>query len=165
MSWDLALPQTEVVATQNLAPQVVRTQKIPLNLHYALPLLGPLGVRGTQNLAPQVVRTPKDTTLSPLHLTSTQSIGSEGSKLEVRGGTLGPTEGVGTLKLAATGVDTPKHTPQSPLHLLGPWDLPGASGSLGSLWKPSAALGLQSDSGALLPHPSLPLALWDLPGA
>ena len=35
----------------------------------------------------------------------------------------------------------------------GPWDLPGASGSLGSLWQ----LGLQSDSGALLPL--IPLTL------
>ena len=36
---------------------------------------------------------------------------------------------------------------------LGPWDLPGVSGSLGSLWKPSAALSLQSDSGTLSPSP------------
>ena len=34
---------------------------------------------------------------------------------------------------------------------LGLWDLLGASGSLGSLRKPLAALGLQSDSGTLLP--------------
>ena len=41
--------------------------------------------------------------------------------------------------------------PETPWVSLGPWDLPGASGSLGSLWKPLAALGLQLDSGALLP--------------
>ena len=55
-----------------------------------------------------------------------------------------------------------------PWAFLGPWDLPGASGSLGSLWKPSEALVLQSDSGTLLPTSPLPpcsLDSWDLPGA
>ena len=52
---------------------------------------------------------------------------------------------------------TPSHSPLPPEP---PWDLPGASGSLGSLQKPSAALGLQSDSGALLPLlPSPPCSL------
>ena len=46
-----------------------------------------------QNLPPQVVKIPKHTPQSPLCPTSAQSIGSEGSKLEARGGTLGPTEG------------------------------------------------------------------------
>ena len=65
--------------------------------------------------------------------------------------------------------------PEPPWASLGPWDLPGASGSLGSLWKPLAVLGLQSDSGALLPLLPSPLLLpltpraslgsWDLSGA
>ena len=75
--------------------------------------------------------------------------------------------------------------PGPPWASLGPWDLPGVSGSLGSLHKPLAALGLQSYSGALLPllplipltfsHSLLPplapeppwvsLGPWDLPGA
>ena len=129
-------------------------QKIPLNLHYALPLLGPLGVRGAswelgerplaqqrwwppQNLAPQVVGTPKHTPHSPLHPTSAYSIGSGGSKLGVRGWTLGPTEVVATKKLGPTGGGHPKTYP----------------------WEPLATLGLQSDSGALLPllpHPLTP---------
>ena len=100
---ELDLLKTEVVDIQNLAPQVVETQKIPLNLHYAIHPLDPLGVRGTswergeghlaqqrwwapQNLALQVVGTPKHTTQSPLHPTSAQSIGSEGSRLGARGG-------------------------------------------------------------------------------
>ena len=84
---------------------------------------------------------------------------------------------VGTLKPSITYPSLPSHsfitpaltpcslltTPCSPTlscsplppHSLGPWDLPGASGSLGSLWKPSAALGLQSDSGTLFPLLSL----------
>ena len=90
--------------------------------------------------------------------------GSKGSKL---GGTLGPIEVVGTQK----------HTPQSQLWPTSTQSI-GASGSLGSLQKPSAALGLQSNSGALLPLLSLPphslsllltpwasLGSWDLPGA
>ena len=76
-------------------------------------------------------------------------------------------------------------SPLTPSASLGHWNLPGASGSLGSLWKPLAAFGLQSDSGALLPllpsslslpltpscSPSPPeppwvsLDAWDLPGA
>ena len=49
--------------------------------------------------------------------------------------------------------------PEPPWASLGPWDLPRASGSLGRLRKPSAALGLQSDSGTLLPFlPSPPFA-------
>ena len=123
-------------------------QNIPFDVHYPLPSLGPLGVRGAS---------------------------------------LGPTEVVNTPKLASTGSGVPKTypsisitptslalaplTPPYPWASLGPWDLPGASGSLGSLWKLSAALGLQSDSGALLPllppSPSLPLAqprLLSLPG-
>ena len=53
--------------------------------------------------------------------------------------------------------------PEPPWVSLGPWNFPGASGRLGSLCKPLAALGLQSDSGALLPllplTPSCPLSL------
>ena len=51
---------------------------------------------------------------------------------------------------------------------LAPWDLHGASGSLGSLPKPSAAFGPQSDSGPCSPcspsppHPWASLAPWDL---
>ena len=49
-----------------------------------------------------------------------------------------------------------------PLSLPDPWDLPGALGSLRSLLKPSAALGLQSDWGTLFPlfplFPLLPIA-------
>ena len=79
------------------------------------------GVRGanwmvaTQNLAPQVVGTPKDTPQSPLFPTSTWSIGSEGSKLGARGGTLGPTEVVAIPKLGPTGGGHPKTYPWEPL--------------------------------------------------
>ena len=48
---------------------------------------------------------------------------------------------------------TPSHyisPPEPPYASRGPWDLPGALGSLGRLCKPLAALGFQSDSGALL---------------
>ena len=52
--------------------------------------------------------------------------------------------------------------PLTPWASLGPWDLAGASGSLGHLWKPSAPLGLQSYLGAFSPHllsdPLTPLA-------
>ena len=61
----------------------------------------------------------------------------------------------------------PLSPPKPPWVSLGPWNFHGASGRLGSLCKPLAALGLQSDSGALLPlllltpsHPlSFPLTL------
>ena len=103
-------------------------QNIPLNLHYSLPPLIPLGVRGAswewgeqalaqqrwwplQNLPPQVVGTRKNIPWSPLLPTSAQSIGSEGSKLEVRGASLGPTEVVATPKLAPTGGGVPKTYP------------------------------------------------------
>ena len=98
-----------------------RPQNIPLDLHYLLPPLSPLGVRGAslgptevwapQNLPPQVVGTPKHTPQSPLPPTSVQSIGSEGSKLEVRGASLGPTEVVAIPKLAPTGGGVPKTYP------------------------------------------------------
>ena len=95
-------------------------QKIQLNLRYTLPLLSQLGVRGAswewregplaqqrwwppQNLLPQVVGTPKHTPWPPLWPTSAQSILSEGSKLEARGG--------GIPKLAATGGWHPKTYP------------------------------------------------------
>ena len=97
---------------------------------------------------------------------------------------LGPQEALGSLckSMAALGLQsdsgallpllpltslTPSHSlspPEPPWVFLGPWDLPGALGSLGSLQKPSAALGLQSDSEALLPLlPSPPCSL-SLPG-
>ena len=62
--------------------------------------------------------------------------------------------------LAPLACPIPPHSPLFSLMSwasLGPWDLPGASRSLESLQKPSAALGLQSDLGALLPL--LPLTL------
>ena len=63
----------------------------------------------------------------------------------------------------------PSRSPEPPWASLGPWDLPWASGSLGSLQKSSAAFGLQSDSGALLPLlPLTPLTLscpLSLPGS
>ena len=60
---------------------------------------------------------------------------------------------------------------------LDPWNFPGASGSLGSLWKPSTALGFQSDSWTSFPwllfapcSPSplilpVPLGPWEALGA
>ena len=91
------------------------------------------------------------------------AFGSLGSSVRLRG----------LASLAPPHSLTPSHSP------LPPWDLPGALASLGSLRKPLAGFGLQSDSGALLPlltlTPShsllLPLApwaslgCWDLPGA
>ena len=155
-----------MVATQNLAPQVVGTPKDTPQSPLCPTSVWSIGSEGaswelgkgplaqqkwwaSQNLAPQVVGTPKHTPQSPLDPTSAYSIGSGGSKLGVRGGTLGPTEVVGTPKLGPTGGGHPKTYP----------------------WEPLAALGLQSDSGALLPHPLSPLTPsaslgpWDLPRA
>ena len=125
----VSLAQTEVVVTQKLASQVVGTQNIPLDLHYALPLLIPLGVGGEQTGSkgrdpwpkrggghPKTCSykwwgPPKHTPWSPLCPTSAQSIGSVGSKLGARGGTLSPTEVVATLKLGPTGGGHPKIYP------------------------------------------------------
>ena len=124
----------------------------------------------SQNLPPQVVGTPKHTPGSPLCPTSTQSIVSEGRKLGVRGGTLASREVVGTPKIGPTGGGDPKTyssisitpylnlaSPCSPSSTEPPWAPKNflrpqeALGAFGSLWKPLAALGLQSDSEALLP--------------
>ena len=119
-SWEWGegpLPKLMWWAPQNLPPQVVRTPKHTLNLDYALPPLSQLGVRGVkweqgegalaqlrwwapQNLPPQMVGTPKHTSWSQLCPMSAQTIGSEGSEMGARGGTLGPTELVGTPRLA-----------------------------------------------------------------
>ena len=183
-SWEWgeqALAQQRLSAPQNLPPQVVGFQNIPLDLHYPPTSIGPLGVRGAswergegplvqekwwapQKLAPQVVRTPKYTIWCPLPTSSTWSIGSEGSEGSKP---LAQQRLSAPKNLPPQVVGSPKHTPRSPLTPYlplaspePPWALPRASGCLGSLQKPLAALGLQSDSGALLPLPlSLPLAL------
>ena len=130
-----------------------------------------------QKLTPQVVGTPKHTPRSPLPPTSIllplapshplslpgplrtswglrkpwkplEAFGSLGSSVRLRGlASPAPTH----LPLLPLTPSHPLSPPEPPWVSLGPWDLPGASESLGSLWKPFAALGLQSDLFPLLP--------------
>ena len=157
-------------------------QNIPFDVHYPLPPLGPLGMRGAswewgeqalaqQRLsAPQNLGSPKHTPWSPLPLPPSIPLaplapwaylglwdlpGASGSLVSLGKplAGLGLQSDLGALLPLPPTLLLPLAPPHSPCPWasLDPWDLPGASGSLGSLWKPLAALGLQSDSGALLP--------------
>ena len=136
-------------APQKLAWQVVGTQNIPFDVHYQLPPLGPLGVRGAswewgeQTLAQQRLLAPQN--LPP------QVVGSQNIPLDLHYPYLPHFLLLSLTPLAPL-------APHCPLSLPGPlgpsWGLRKPWEPLeafGSLQKPSTALGLQSDLGALLP--------------
>ena len=180
----------EVVGTPKIDPtggEDPKTYHLMSITHY-LPLVH-LGVRGVswergeqawaqqrlsvpQNLPPQVVGSPKHTPQSPLPPTSlapscSPSLPPPPEPPWAPGTFLGPQEAFGAFRSLqqpwvfsqTQGPCSP--TPIAPSRSPSPPEPPWGPGTSRSLQKPSAALGLQSDSRALLllPHHSLSLPL------
>ena len=135
-SWGLRKPWEPLADSGALLSLLPLTPLLPLAPSHPLsPPEPPLVSLGPWNL-PEA----SGSLLEPL-----QAFGSIGSSVRLRGlASLAPP----SPPLAPSHSLSP---PEPPWASLDPWDLPGASASLGSPCNPSAALGFQSDSAALLP--------------